>query len=59
MGAGGREEHNERVGLSRRLGGGILSIKTENIASSFGEGMIKSSISDKMRSVQNIKVNFQ
>ena len=40
-------------------GGGILSIKTENIASSFGEGMIKSSISDKMRSVQNIKVNFQ
>lgn len=31
----------------------------QGTASSFGEGIIKSPIFDRMRSVQNIKVDFQ
>lgn len=45
------------------MGGGVLLfIKTETTAgtaSSFGEQMIKSSILDKMRNLQDTKVDFQ
>lgn len=46
------------MGVSRRTGDGILFIKTETIvgtASSFGGGIIKSSILDKVRNLHDIK----